>query len=142
MPEPPRERELPLPPPAPPRRAAAPRDASGPAAPVGPEPGPLAGLGRALGAVIPPAPDERFRNAAPAYPEPARARGEQGVVALELAIGTDGRVIAVQVLRSSGSPILDAAARRAALEWRFRPATQDGQPVPAQARTTVQFRLE
>jgi protein TonB len=131
----------PPPPPTPPvptRRAASPRE--------GAAPGPLAaaqpGLGRALGAVVPPAPDERFRNAAPAYPEQARARGEQGVVALELVIGTDGRVIAVQVLRSSGSPILDGAARRAALDWRFRPATQDGQPVPAQARTTVQFRLE
>ncbi|MCU0944338.1 MAG: energy transducer TonB [Rubritepida sp.] len=61
---------------------------------------------------------------------------------LELAIGTDGRVIAVQVVQSSGSPILDGAARLAALDWRFRPALQDGQPVPAAARTTVQFRLE
>lgn len=72
----------------------------------------------------------------------ARLRGEQGVVMLELAIGTDGRVITVRVSRSSGSLLLDEAARRAAQEWRFRPAMIEGQPTLATVQTSVQFRLQ
>lgn len=151
-PAPPAPRESPLPAggaasPAPARPASAPRSPPrrAPAAAEGPGEaagGPPGALGRALGPLAPPEPDSAFRNAAPPYPEAARRRGEQGAVLLELAIGTDGRVMAVQVVRSSGSPILDEAARRAALDWRFRPARQDGVPVPATARTTVHFRLE
>ncbi|MBX9748234.1 MAG: energy transducer TonB [Roseococcus sp.] len=91
---------------------------------------------------MPPGPDTRYQNAAPSYPEAARLRGEQGTVGLELAVGSDGRVITVTVARSSGSPMLDAAARRAVLEWRFRPATRDGEPVPGTIRTSVHFRLQ
>ncbi len=101
-----------------------------------------AGVGRATGAVVPPGPDARYNNAAPSYPEAARLRGEQGTVGLEIAVGTDGRVITVNVARSSGSPMLDAAARRAVQEWRFRPAMRDGEPVPGTIRTQVHFRLQ
>jgi len=146
---------LPLPPPAPPEppreparaRPTPPRPAA-PRAPEGARPGPdaaqqaLAGLGRATGAVVPPGPDARFQNAAPSYPEAARLRGEQGSVALELSVGADGRVITVGVTRSSGSPMLDAAARRTVADWRFRAATRDGEAVPGTIRTTVHFRLQ
>ncbi|HZH46264.1 MAG TPA: energy transducer TonB, partial [Roseococcus sp.] len=101
-----------------------------------------AGIGRASGPTSPPGPDPSFRNAAPAYPEAARLRGEVGSVRLELNIGTDGRVITVQVIGTSGSPMLDATARRAAEGWRFRPALQDGQPVPGTIRTSLHFRLQ
>ncbi|MBS7792847.1 energy transducer TonB [Roseococcus sp. SDR] len=99
-------------------------------------------MGRATGAVVPPGRDDRYNNAAPSYPEAARLRGEQGTVGLEIAVGTDGRVITVTVARSSGSPMLDAAARRAVQEWRFRPAMRDGEPVPGTIRTSVHFRLQ
>ena len=139
---------LPLPPPpappAPPQRAAA-RPAPLPPGPAAPPaeaaPGAAAGIGRAAGAVVPPGPDPAFRNAGPPYPEGARLRGETGTVGLELAIGADGRVLNVAVTRPSGSAALDEAARRAALAWRFRPATLDGQPVPGTIRTSVHFRL-
>jgi protein TonB len=72
----------------------------------------------------------------------ARLRGEQGVVMLELAIGTDGMVIMVRVTRSSGSTLLDEAARRAAQGWRFRPALVGGQPTLSTVQTSVQFRLQ
>ena len=99
------------------------------------------GIGRATGAVVPPGLDSSFRNAAPAYPEASRLRGEQGAVGLELSIDAQGRVVSAVVARSSGSPALDAAARSAVLAWRFRPARVDGQPVPGAIRTTVHFRL-
>jgi protein TonB len=38
--------------------------------------------------------------------------------------------------------MLDAAARRAVQEWRFRPAMRDGEPVAGTIRTSVHFRLQ
>ncbi|UPY39426.1 energy transducer TonB [Sediminicoccus sp. KRV36] len=92
--------------------------------------------------MVPPGPDARYQNAAPPYPEAARLRGEQGTVGLELAIGADGKVVSVTVARSSGSPMLDAAARRAVQDWRFRPAMRDGDAVAGTIRTSVHFRLQ
>ncbi|MFL1464398.1 energy transducer TonB, partial [Roseococcus sp. DSY-14] len=112
-----------------------------PAPPSEPTPPAAAGIGRATGQVVPPGPDPAFRNAGPPYPEGARLRGETGSVGLELAVGADGRVLNVAIARSSGSPALDEAARRAAQAWRFRPATLDGRPVPGTVRTSVHFRL-
>lgn len=129
----------------PPRQQATARPAAPPGA-AAPAPNPGApdpvGQGRALGPTSPPAPDERFARAAPPYPEMSRLRGEQGVVVLELAIGTDGRVVTVRVARSSGFGALDEAARRAAQDWRFRPALIEGQPTLATVQTSVQFRLQ
>ncbi|WP_249732373.1 energy transducer TonB, partial [Roseococcus sp. SDR] len=141
-PEPPRQppRPRPAPPPRPAQRNQPPAEAGR----AGEEQAAqqAAGVGRATGAVVPPGRDDRYNNAAPSYPEAARLRGEQGTVGLEIAVGTDGRVITVTVARSSGSPMLDAAARRAVQEWRFRPAMRDGEPVPGTIRTSVHFRLQ
>jgi len=38
--------------------------------------------------------------------------------------------------------MLDAAARRAVAEWRFRPAMRDGEPIVGTIRTSVHFRLQ
>nr|WP_302474292.1 energy transducer TonB [Roseococcus sp. MDT2-1-1] len=103
---------------------------------------PTAGLNRAAGVLVPPGLDPNFRNREIPYPEAARFRNETGTVALELSVGTDGRVAGVRVTQSSGSRILDEAAQRGALAWRFRPATRDGLPIPSTARTSVQFRLQ
>lgn len=58
-------------------------------------------------------------NPAPDYPEPARRRRLQGTTLLRLSIAADGRVAACELVASSGSSLLDAAATRAALRWRF-----------------------
>lgn len=136
---------LPVPPPEPP---APPPRLARPPSPEPARPGAQAaarsasGVGRATGAVVAPGLDPSYRNTAPAYPEAARLRGDQGAVGMELSINAQGRVVSVVVARSSGSPALDQAARRAVAEWRFRPATVDGQPVPGAIRTTVHFRLQ
>lgn len=100
-----------------------------------------AGVGRATGAAVAPGLDPSYRNTAPAYPEAARLRGDQGAVGLEVSIDARGRVTGVTVARSSGFPALDRAARDAVSAWRFRPATVDGAPVPGSIRTTIHFRL-
>lgn len=46
------------------------------------------------------------------YPSASLRRGEQGTVRFEVAIGTNGRVIACRILASSGSAELDAATCR------------------------------
>jgi protein TonB len=150
------ELPLPPPPPPPPPRAVAqqqprPQQPAAPAAQPAPpaarpgtesaQAGTTSTPGRATGAVVPPGPDQRYVNASPRYPDQARALGQQGTVILLLQVGPDGRVTGLVVEQSSGSPTLDLAARRAALEWRFRPATQDGQPVAGQIRAPVTFRL-
>jgi protein TonB len=140
---------LPMPPPAQPR-STPPRASAAPPAPATSAVPPSAaaaegapGPGRVTaGRTTPPRPDDGFRNASPTYPETARQRGQEGSVLLDLTVGVDGRVLGAEVAQSSGFPILDAAARRAALGWRFRPALDDGQPVPARLRSTVQFRLQ
>lgn len=46
------------------------------------------------------------------YPEEARRRGLSGSLILDAAIGRDGRLHDLRVLRSSGEPVLDEAAKR------------------------------
>lgn len=120
-----------------PRPAPAPRRTATPAA----TPAANAGAGPA-GPSSPPSPDPGFRNIGPAYPELARQRGQEGVVVLELRVSAEGRVLAAEVAQSSGHPMLDAAAQRAAQGWRFRPALEAGRPVEARLSSTVRFRLD
>jgi protein TonB len=82
-------------------------------------------------------------NPAPPYPASARRLGEQGEVRLDIHVGADGEVIDVRLRASSGSTTLDHTAIDTVRRWRFRPATVDGQPVPAWYRDwTWVFRLE
>lgn len=79
----------------------------------------------------------------PAYPRPAIRTRAEGTVLLEVLVGIDGRPLGVRVRDSSGHRVLDAAARDHVLrEWRFRPATRDGQPVQAIGLVPVNFRLD
>lgn len=78
---------------------------------------------------------------APAYTEAARRAGVQGVVILEAEIDTEGRVTATRVLK--GLPMgLDEEARKAVAQWRFAPATRNGEPVRVAFVVTINFRLE
>jgi periplasmic protein TonB len=81
----------------------------------------------------------RLRMVQPVYPPDAFAKKIQGTVVLQILIGVDGRVLRATV--TSGIPLLDAAAVEAVLQWRFRPAMKDGQPVPSLATAPVQFRI-
>lgn len=78
---------------------------------------------------------------APAYPESARRRSEEGDVRCRLEVDERGAVVAVTVLRSSGWPDLDEAARSGLLGWRFQPATCGGAPRACIVEHVVTFRL-
>jgi protein TonB len=81
-------------------------------------------------------------NHAPDYPEQAQRLRQQGTVLLRLHIGSDGAVVRIETLRSSGVAALDEAARAALTQWRFLPAEAAGQPVPSYRDQPVNFVLE
>lgn len=70
-----------------------------------------------------------------AYPE--GATGEATVV-LTLVVGDDGAVRSAKA--ADDHPPFSKDAERAALAWRFQPATRDGKPVAARIRVEVVFR--
>lgn len=80
-------------------------------------------------------------NPLPQYPPAARRRGIEGTVVLRVLVAADGRVLSVEIARSSGSEALDAAARETIGRWRFRPAMRGGEAIAAAASVPVQFSL-
>lgn len=102
---------------------------------------------------LPPAPPEPVTLASelaltcpernpPAYPPLARRLGETGKVVLRVELDEAGRVSAAQVLTSSGSNRLDAAALAAVRTWRCQPAQRGGQAVRSVAMQPFKFTLE
>jgi protein TonB len=78
-------------------------------------------------------------NVMPTYPPLARAAQVKGVVILEAVIDVSGSVTSARVLR--GYPLLDQAALDAVQQWKFTPATLNGEPIPVVMTVTVQFTL-
>jgi TonB family protein len=76
----------------------------------------------------------------PEYSEEGRKARYQGTVLLQVVVGVDGRTRDVRVARSLGMG-LDEKALEAVRQWRFDPATQDGQPVAVLVNIEVNFRL-
>jgi len=77
----------------------------------------------------------------PQYPEAARKARMQGVVILEAIITKVGNVESVRILRGI-NPLLDNAAMRAVQQWKYKPATFNGRPVPVYLTVTVTFTLQ
>lgn len=69
-----------------------------------------------------------------AYPEGAAGRAE---IELLLVVGSNGHILSAEV--ASGGEPFAGAAREAASEWRFLPATRDGKPVTSKIRFLVVF---
>ena len=82
----------------------------------------------------------KIKDVRPVYPDEARAARVQGVVILEIAVESDGRVAQACVLRSI--PLLDAAAVDAVKQWEFTPTLLNGAPVPVIMTVTVNFTLQ
>ena len=68
-----------------------------------------------------------------------RVEAAQGRVVLRMLVRSDGSVAQVNVVESSGSQVLDEAAVKAAVKWRFAPASRDGQPVESWAVIPIRF---
>lgn len=157
-PPPPAPRPLRPPLPAPPVIAAAPPvPAPAPFVAPAPEPDPPV-----LVAPAPPAPPAPPEPAAPPppptlippsaiqyrvlpdieYPSASRRLREAGLVIVAVQMDTEGVPREVLVAQSSGFERLDRAAVAGVRRARFRPYTQNGQPMAGWARIPVPFELE
>jgi len=74
------------------------------------------------------------------YTEEARANGVEGRLVLKITIDENGAVSDVTVA-SSVDPALDAAAIAAVKQWRFKPSTKCGKPVPGTYTLARRFEL-
>jgi uncharacterized protein (TIGR02246 family) len=81
-------------------------------------------------------------NVAQFYPAEARERGEQGAVSMQVCTGPGGEVNkAPEIIESSGSEQLDAAAKEWANAADWIPATHQNAAVAGCTRVRVEFRL-
>jgi TonB family protein len=65
---------------------------------------------------------------------------ERGNVVIDAVVGTSGEVHFISVI--SGPPSLREPAVESLKEYRYEPATRNGQPVPAHVTITIHFRFE
>jgi protein TonB len=77
----------------------------------------------------------------PEYPRRERLLGREADVELALEVDANGRVRAVEVVRSAGERF-DRASVDAVRRTRFRPAVRDGRPVRSRVGYTVRYRLD
>jgi TonB family protein len=85
-------------------------------------------------------PARLLSSVAPAYPQMARNQRVSGDVKIDALIDAGGRVSATKVI--SGPALLHQAAQDAVRQWKYQPATLNGQPTPMHLTVTVQFKLQ
>lgn len=107
-----------------------------------PEGGLFPGLGgpprQVGGAVKPPV---KVFGPQPLYTEEARLGRVQGVVILEAIIDEQGDVHSVRVLKGLAMGLSESASETAR-QWKFKPATMDGEAVAVFLNLTVRFSLQ
>ena len=75
------------------------------------------------------------------YPEKGSGLGYKGYVSIAATIGKDGKVKATKVMRTSGRMFVDEIARKAAMQWTFKPALdQEGKPMECDKIITFDFK--
>ena len=77
----------------------------------------------------------------PEYDRGSARRGVQGKADISIIIGADGLVARARMINGTSDEELDQRALEAVLQWRFTPATLDGETVPVRAMVTVNFRI-
>ena len=93
----------------------------------------------------------------PVYPDEAREAGAEGMVRVEVTIGSRGEVLEARALRSkmtvrSGEydvpyrnrrviEEIEAAAVKAVMKWKFEPAQKEGKPVESTVVIPLEFSM-
>jgi protein TonB len=78
---------------------------------------------------------------APAYPRVGQRMGMEATVVLRVRVSSRGRVLEAEPIGAEVGYGFEAEAMRAARRARFEPAVRNGEPVSADARLAVKFRL-
>ncbi len=75
------------------------------------------------------------------YPEEGSVLGFKGYISFAARIGKDGKVKSTEILQSSGRYFVDEIARKAAVQWAFKPALdQSGRPMECDKIITFDFK--
>ena len=82
---------------------------------------------------------EEIERVVPRYPAMARRAGVYGSVVVRGIVRRDGTIDDVEIIKDLPYG-LGEAAREAVSQWRFRPATQNGEPVSSRFSVAVTFR--
>ena len=78
----------------------------------------------------------------PRYTADAMRAKVQGLVVMSAIVLPDGSVTDIQVIRSLDQSFgLDEEAKRTAAQWRFKPGTRLGEPVPVRIKIELEFNL-
>jgi TonB family protein len=85
-------------------------------------------------------PAKMISSVPPVYSSLARMQHVSGDVKIDALIDANGRVTSMKVI--SGPTLLQQAAMDALHQWKYKPATLDGKPVPMHLTVTLQFRLQ
>jgi TonB family protein len=72
---------------------------------------------------------------------PADVNVPTGPSVVSFVVTVDGEVKDPQITKSSGNAELDARATKCVLEWRYKPAQQDGQPVEAMTSSSIFWKI-
>lgn len=70
-----------------------------------------------------------------------RARGEQGIVGVDVLVDVDGAVKDARILMSSGHPAMDASTLQEARTWRLQPGRLNGKPAALWSSYFISFTL-
>ena len=82
-----------------------------------------------------------LNNPSPNYPEMARQRGIEGEVLLKVLVSSQGKALKVEIIKSSGSQMLDFSAQDTIKNWRFIPASLDNKAVEAYVIVPISFKI-
>jgi len=85
--------------------------------------------------------DSAFPNPQPPYPPSAQLNGEAGTILVKVLVRPSGKPVRAEVASSSGFPDLDNAAVEGVLNWRYVPATRDGDTVSDWTTVKVVYQL-
>jgi TonB family protein len=78
-----------------------------------------------------------LESVSPSYPMAAKAMHQQGVVRLSAKVSPQGRVTEVNWV--SGNALFRDSAMTAVRQWRYKPASLDGQPVESTVEIVLKF---
>jgi protein TonB len=81
-------------------------------------------------------------NPPPTYPRIARIRGYQGDIMLDVLVNKNGTVGDLKVIKSSGYPILDRAAKSSVKNWLFEPGMVGKEKLKMWVRVPIRFELK
>ncbi len=82
---------------------------------------------------------ELIHKVEPVYPELAKRARVSGNVTLRITINGEGEVRDIRVVE--GNPLLNGASVEAVQQWRYKPAIQDGKPIPVTTTVTISFKV-